>query len=65
MVRSRQKFGVSDYRVMPGVADRRSRRREVTKSGGLRVIAGISILATVLLGLNALVQAINVIVHWS
>ena len=57
MVRSRQRTVAQGIGASaPGSADRQTRRQ--------RIIAGVSILATTLLGLNALVQAINVVLRW-
>ncbi len=65
MVRSRQRTVAQGIGASaPGSADRQTRRRAETGSRGQRIIAGVSILATTLLGLNALVQAINVVLRW-
>ena len=65
MVRSRQRTGAR-YRsasVLSG-ADQRTKRRIETRSLGHYLVTGVSILATILLGVNALVQAISVCLRW-
>ncbi len=43
---------------------RDDRRRNTAGPAGNRLVAAISLVATLLLGLNALVQAISVILKW-
>ena len=61
MVRSRQRT-VARHRNASalGGAEQRTKRQVETRSRGHYLVSGVSILATILLGLNALVQAISV-----
>ncbi len=65
MVRSRQTT-VARHRNASalGGAEQRTKRRVETKSRSRYFVTGVSILATILLGLNALIQAISVCLRW-
>ena len=65
MVRSRQRTGARHRSASALVgADQRTKRRIETRSLGHYLVTGVSILATILLGVNALVQAISVCLRW-